>query len=200
MRIATRALLSFLVFSVLTTLAFGQADTGSISGTVRDSLGAILPDAVVTVRNTDTSVERTTRTDNTGQYTFPALARGIYDVSVTKTGFKDYKVRAQVSVGSCSMPSKRVVPAKGKLISSSSRTWKTRISCFRWRSISIPRKNGSRLPGYAPVVGLVNSQDCPAGRDVPCGQDAIRFVFEHGQAVSYLGLTAGTRWRGDGLE
>ena len=49
-----------------------------------------------------------------------------------------------VSCGSSSIPSKRVVPVKGKFSSSSSRTWKTRMSCRPCRSISRPRKSGSR--------------------------------------------------------
>ncbi len=100
MRIKTRLLQLLMLFSLSTILAFGQAETGSISGTVRDTTGAVIPDASVSARNAATSVERVARTEGTGVYTIPALVPGIYEVTVSKPGFSDYKVRVQVTVGS----------------------------------------------------------------------------------------------------
>src|SRR3977135_896069 len=100
MRIKTRLLQLLMLFSLSTILAFGQAETGSISGTVRDTTGAVIPDASVSARNAATSVERVARTEGTGVYTIPALVPGIYEVTVSKSGFSDYKVRVQVTVGS----------------------------------------------------------------------------------------------------
>jgi hypothetical protein len=100
MRTALKALYLLMLFTFLTATAFGQADTGSISGTVRDSTGAVVPAAKVSVRNVATSAERAAETDSGGGYTIPSLAPGIYDVAITKSGFADYKVRAQVTVGS----------------------------------------------------------------------------------------------------
>jgi outer membrane receptor protein involved in Fe transport len=100
MKLTTTILYVLMVFSLLTLRAFGQAETGSISGTVRDSTGAVVPDASVTARNTATSAERTVRTDSAGGYTIPGLAPGFYDVTISKSGFADNKTRAQVTVGS----------------------------------------------------------------------------------------------------
>jgi hypothetical protein len=100
MRIAIKALFLLILFSAMTTIAFGQADSGSISGIVRDSTGAVVPDAKVSARNAATSATRTATTDSAGGYTLPGLAPGDYDVTITKAGFADYKVRAQVTVGS----------------------------------------------------------------------------------------------------
>jgi hypothetical protein len=100
MRNTIKALHLLILLLLSTTLAFGQAETGSISGTVRDSTSAVIPDASVLVRNGATTVERVVRTESTGVYTIPALVPGIYEVTVTKAGFSDYKVRAQVTVGS----------------------------------------------------------------------------------------------------
>jgi hypothetical protein len=77
-----------------------QTNTGSISGTVRDSTGAVVPDAKVTARNISTGVERTAQTDGTGGYTFPGLLPAAYEVTISKSGFSDYKARAEVTVGS----------------------------------------------------------------------------------------------------
>src|SRR5437879_9052590 len=91
-------LLALLMF--LPSFAFAQADTGTITGTVRDTSGAVVPDAMVTVRNAATGVQRSTQTGNDGVYTFPALPPALYDVTVSKTGFADYKAQTQVTVGS----------------------------------------------------------------------------------------------------
>ena len=85
---------------LLPSLAFAQADTGTITGTVRDTSGAVVPDAMVTVRNTATGAQRTAQTGADGVYTFPALPPALYDVTVSKTGFADYKAQTQVTVGS----------------------------------------------------------------------------------------------------
>src|SRR5712691_2101247 len=100
MRITIRLLHLLMLFSLSTMLALGQAETGSISGTVRDTTGGVIPDASVSARLGATSVERVTRTESTGVYTIPALVPGIYDVTISKPGFSDYKVRVQVTVGS----------------------------------------------------------------------------------------------------
>src|SRR5258705_7679789 len=100
MRIAIKFLFLVMLFSCLSATAFGQADTGSISGTVRDSTGGVVPDAKVSVRNIATSAERSAETDSSGGYAIPGLSSGTYDVTISKAGFADYKARAQVTVGS----------------------------------------------------------------------------------------------------
>jgi hypothetical protein len=79
-----------MVLTLATTLVFAKV-TGSISGTVRDAQGAVIPGASVQVRNTQTGVVQTIETDSVGFYNFPALAVGRYDVSFKKTGFGEYK-------------------------------------------------------------------------------------------------------------
>ena len=53
--------------------AFGQADTGSLSGTVRDQNGAVVPGAAVTAKNQSTGDERTTTSNTDGIFSIPAL-------------------------------------------------------------------------------------------------------------------------------
>lgn len=68
-------------------LAFGQATSSVISGTVTDPLGALVPDASVTVTNSDTGLVRQTSTGATGQYRVVALPPGHYGVRVEHQGF-----------------------------------------------------------------------------------------------------------------
>src|SRR6266568_2976864 len=91
-------LLALLVF--LPSLGFAQADTGTITGTVRDTSGAVVPDAMVTVRNAATGATRTAQTGGDGVYTFPALPPTLYDLTISKAGFADYKAQATVTVAS----------------------------------------------------------------------------------------------------
>ncbi|MEO6804010.1 MAG: carboxypeptidase regulatory-like domain-containing protein [Granulicella sp.] len=61
---------------------------GGIEGVVKDSTGAVLPSATVTITNTNTNAVRTAQTDNAGLYNFPAVAPGPYSVKVEASGFQ----------------------------------------------------------------------------------------------------------------
>lgn len=73
-----------------TPRALPQVLYGQIVGTVRDSAGAAVPAAIVTVVNRGTNETRHTETSGVGGYTFPALAAGAYDLTVTKNGFQRF--------------------------------------------------------------------------------------------------------------
>ena len=61
--------------------AFGQNLTGQISGVVKDTSGAVIPNATVVVTNTNQNlVVRTLKTGTRGQYTVPLLAVGQYSI------------------------------------------------------------------------------------------------------------------------
>jgi hypothetical protein len=61
---------------------------GNITGDVRDSSGAVVPGATVTVTNTGTDAVRTGQTNADGLYVFPSLVPGVYNVKVEAAGFK----------------------------------------------------------------------------------------------------------------
>ena len=65
-----RASLSFLAFSFFSVVSWAQVDTGTILGTVRDSSGAIIAGATVTVRDEGTAFTQTTKTSSAGEYAF----------------------------------------------------------------------------------------------------------------------------------
>ena len=64
------------------------ATTGSISGTVTDPAGAVIPGAMVSVTNTAQGIQNKTTTDGKGAYTFPILPVGKYDLKVEAPSFK----------------------------------------------------------------------------------------------------------------
>ena len=79
--------------------ANAQVEAGTVSGTVKDSTGAVVAGATVTAKNSATSAERTVQTNENGQYGLPGLTPGIYEVTITTTGFAAFKGRVEVTVG-----------------------------------------------------------------------------------------------------
>jgi hypothetical protein len=64
--------------------------TGTITGTVRDTSGAVIPQARVTATSIETNLPRTVMTDGAGQYVIPQLAVGHYQIRVEKEGFAPF--------------------------------------------------------------------------------------------------------------
>lgn len=90
---ATIAGLAFVAASCLPTVTSAQITRGAISGTVRDSSGAVLPGATVTVTNVATNGTRVAISDGKGFFRVPALDPAVYSVECALTGFQslDYK-------------------------------------------------------------------------------------------------------------
>ena len=82
-RIAPALSLIFLLAAV----ASAQTFRGTILGTVTDPNGAVVSGARVTVKNASTGLERSTTTDDSGNYTVAELPIGSYEVRVDRTGF-----------------------------------------------------------------------------------------------------------------
>ncbi len=75
------------------------AAAGTISGTITDANGAVIPGASVTITNTATNQSFTTASSNEGTYASSVLSPGNYSVMVNAAGFKRYLVQ-NVRVGS----------------------------------------------------------------------------------------------------
>ena len=75
---------------VFTLLSVAQTSTTQISGVVRDSSGAVVPAAKITLTNEATGVMLTQNTTDAGVYAFPAIPAGSYAVKVEGRGFRTY--------------------------------------------------------------------------------------------------------------
>src|SRR5690348_4931495 len=80
-----------LVLLLFTGFMLAQSDRATITGTVKDSTGAVIPDAQVTVINDATNVKTPTTTNSLGIYTVRNLPIGSYRVQVAKTGFGSFE-------------------------------------------------------------------------------------------------------------
>ena len=83
-----KKLIGICALSALTVAAlFSQ--TASLSGTVSDPTGAVIPKATVTVTNTQTGAKRSDVSDGQGRYTISQLQPGTYGLTAQVVGFND---------------------------------------------------------------------------------------------------------------
>ncbi len=83
------------------TSGFAQGETGSVTGVVTDLQGATVAGADVTLTDIARKSPRSTTTNDSGRYHFASVQPGLYDLTISKSGFKVHKATSQkVSVGS----------------------------------------------------------------------------------------------------
>jgi hypothetical protein len=85
-----RAVFPLLLAVLCTMNLFGQ-EKATITGTVSDPSGSVIPAAKVTVTNVGTGQTRIIETNSSGNYLVPDLNIGSYSVKVEATGFKTYE-------------------------------------------------------------------------------------------------------------
>src|SRR5215469_4943689 len=83
------------IFAILLVLAacscaWAQLDNASILGTVRDSSGAVIPGATVTIQNVGTAATVKLTTDQGGSFAAPTLPIGVYTLTASAAGFKTF--------------------------------------------------------------------------------------------------------------
>ena len=93
-----RIIRCLLFFAVLLTAFYPvvthtQNVTGAIQGTVLDASGSAVPNAEITVTNTNTGVARTTTATADGLFSVPSLQPGVYTVEGKAQGFSPVQVK-----------------------------------------------------------------------------------------------------------
>src|ERR1700678_665837 len=140
--------------------AMGQSTFGAIVGTVKDQSGSVVPGATVTLVNVGSSAKHTTTSSASGNYEFPNLDAGTYQVTVAASGFKDkvfdhlvlqardtQRIDASLTVGSAAQTIE--VQAAGDVITtdtSSLATTKTTHELVDLPVAVYSRSNGSTSP------------------------------------------------------
>jgi hypothetical protein len=76
------------VVAMVSQPAPAQILYGSLVGNVNDPTGAAIGGAVVTITQKETGQSRTTKTNDAGQYSFPTIPGGTYEVRITASGFR----------------------------------------------------------------------------------------------------------------
>src|SRR5580658_3568766 len=91
--------LSAVLVALFSAGAWPQTQLATVSGTVTDPSGAVVPGVSVTIVSQGTGLERSALTDTAGAYRFAGLPTGIYDVRLQRTGFQS-QVRQGIEITS----------------------------------------------------------------------------------------------------
>ena len=67
---------------------YAQSERGTITGTVKDATGAVIPSAKIVLTNSQTGVANTLTSNSAGEFTLPQLQVGVYNLRVDKEGFR----------------------------------------------------------------------------------------------------------------
>src|ERR1022692_2348398 len=96
----TLKLLSLLaILTLLSVWAFGQAETGQITGTIRDASGAVVSGAKVSVKSLSTGLARDTASNSSGIFTISSLPPAPYEVTIEASGFQKIAQQVTVTIG-----------------------------------------------------------------------------------------------------
>ena len=88
-----RVLLAVIVIALATTTSVAQLFPGRVTGRVRDEQGAVVSGATLKLTNPDTGFERAITTDESGEFNFPELALGSYELTASKAGFQTILIK-----------------------------------------------------------------------------------------------------------
>src|ERR1035441_7818522 len=77
-----------IIIATMSLSAWAQMDQGTITGVVQDATGAVIPNAQVTLTCTDTGLQLQTKSNRSGEYSFPPAKVGNYKINVAATGFQ----------------------------------------------------------------------------------------------------------------
>jgi Carboxypeptidase regulatory-like domain len=87
----------FMLFGAIS--AYSQVTGATLSGTITDSSGGVIPGAQISVTNTATGIKQEFQADSAGYYTAPNLTPGTYEVRVTAKGFNTTILTVTLDVG-----------------------------------------------------------------------------------------------------
>jgi hypothetical protein len=158
------ALLAGLILMAATPSAtFAQAVTGTLLGTVKDSSGAVIAGAKVTVTNEGTGFTRTVVSDTLGEYTTPSIPTGRYTVLAEMQGFKasalsgvevgvDQRVRIDVSLEVGAMTESVTIEAATPLVQTSSSELGTTVKNEEIEALPLNGRNFVSLTRTVPGV------------------------------------------------
>ena len=164
------AWLLFAMVSVSGTPAYGQgAVTATLSGTVTDTTGAVLPGADVTLKNDATGTVFSAVSGATGTFTIPSVPPGTYTANVSLQGFKTVVLKEIVVNAGIATAVKAVLELGGvaetvivggatEIVQTQATSVATTLSARQIANLPLAGRGAFDLVGYMPgVVGSTNS-------------------------------------------
>lgn len=161
-----------ILFLLSLVAANAQEYRGTITGTVSDPNGAVIPAATVTVQNIETNVTTTASTNDEGSYTFPLLLPGKYKLTATAASFKtSVRESIQVNVGDrltadfqleLGTTAEVNILADSELLERGSVTTGTVITEQQIAELPLPEGAAYNLASQAPGVSITGNPPNPA--------------------------------------
>lgn len=183
-----------------------QDITGSIAGTVLDPTGASVPNAKVTISNTERNqVARTLTTDSGGNYSAPLLPVGVYSITVEATGFKKANIpsirlnlndalNVNISLEVGQVTDTVNVEASAISVELQSAAAAGLVNGTQVRELQLSSRNFAQLIGLLPGVSGANTDQLYIGAVAPAGAST---------SVSYAvngNRSAANNWQVDGAD
>ncbi len=171
---------------LLPAFLLAQSERGTISGTVRDASGAIIPGAKVTVVNTANGTTLNLTTTESGDFTAPSLNVGTYTIRVERAGFRPSNVSGIVVNAATSIrtdltlevgTSTQAVEVQASALTLSTENAKTSVTITNKMVDELPLVVGGTLRSPFDLAALT-----PEAKNV--GGDS-GFILGGGQAASY---------------
>jgi hypothetical protein len=173
--------------------AFAQSDRGTITGTVTDPSGAVVPNVKVTATNLDTNEAREATTSGEGSYTLPELKAGPYRVTVEAQGFKTATIEnVQVAVQvTRTVDAQLEIGALGDVVTITSETAPTIQTETAVRQTNVTERQVKELPllvssefsGRTPLSFIFLDSNVTAGTGGGQGTNSTNFRVSGGQAL-----------------
>ncbi len=174
MRIKIRNISTVLTLLLFSVLAVAQTSRGTVTGTVTDTSGAVIPNATVVLTSTDTKLNREAKTSAVGLFRFDAVDLGEYSLKVTMNGFSvaNFSGLAVTAARTLDIPvqltpgTQEVVEVSGQGVEALQTTEQVRIRSVDARALAdlpIQNQNSLNLILIAPGVagtdagGSINS-------------------------------------------
>jgi outer membrane receptor protein involved in Fe transport len=216
--------LSFLLAWMPVTQLTAQVGTGTISGVVTDSSGAVLTGAAVTITNTGTGVTSSITTNDQGHYVAPDLLVGIYEVKASKQGFQSQVVKeVHLTVGStvvvdCRLPVGQevttvTVTSEAAQVNTTTADISALIQREQMENLPLNGRNFEQLILLAPGVQAVNTGaqtsfygrspsysvagSRPEGQELLLDGATIQGFWNHGAGNSIIGTSLGVAGIGE---
>ncbi|HET8667882.1 MAG TPA: carboxypeptidase regulatory-like domain-containing protein, partial [Terriglobales bacterium] len=205
MRLRLLITITLALILVLASSGWAQEITGTIVGTVKDPTGAVVPNATVTITNTDKNVViRTVQTNASGDYVAPLLPIGHYSISAAAGGFQkasqtgiELNVSARLTInltlqvgGSTQEVSVEANPVQVELQSVAATGL---VSGTQLRELSLNNRNYEQLVALQPGVTSTASDQLYVGAFNPLGTNTVSFSI-NGQR------TSSNNWQVDGAD
>lgn len=193
-KLGNRWVVLMLFAFTLSAACFGQNVTGTISGTVVDAKGGVVPNAAVSVINADQNVAiRTVTTDDRGQYVAALLPVGRYNISIEAQGFKkairsgivlnvDDRIPVNFTLDVGSISETVSVEADALHVDTQSVTPVGVISGVQVRELALNGRNWEQLVTLVPGVSDGgNSDTLYVGAFAPQGTNLVTFSMNGGR-------------------